>query len=648
MGKILRVDLSKNKITDEDLPSEDVMRKYVGGSGLGLKYLFDEVPPTINPLDPESRLIFMTGPLSGTVWPCSSRHAIVNLDSGFHKSPGNSWGGGFWAAKLRWAGYDGLIVQGKSSGPVYLLLQDGKPMLREASHLWGKETLDTENLIRKELGDPQCSAVCIGPAGERCLPASIILNDQHHAACKGGAGQLMGSKQLKAIAISGRPGNTVPLADIKNLTELALEYRKLIVESPVMGVLSHGGLSTHYDVWPFSMLTWKNLSEEDGEEAAKEWAKQFMDVVRESEVVIRPCFNCPIACHQQIKVGKGPYKDYISSYSGGGGWEGIACRIGVLEGSTSIYLTHLAQRLGTDTAITGGKMGLLYECYEKGLIDKKFADGLELNWGNVDSAIKLLYKFVNQEGIGKLLAEDQDEIARTIGHGAEEFLEGAKGMSMHHDFRESWEFILAHALATCGISPDGFGVDAFFPAMAEEFGYPVGLPRFDKDRAPTAVRLTAMKNRWDNVLGICQFSVYATYPSMDYELKALKYAVGWDFDREEAYLVAERMMNLAHIFALRRGFSIKDDLHVGARLLDGHKVGEYKDNPIRPHFNKLVKNYYGEMGWDRDTGIPLDNTLMKLGLDDLIKEVTELRSLSKYTPIRHKVKGKPVKTNSGQ
>ena len=135
MGKILRVDLSERKIGEEELPSEDVVRKYVGGTGLGLKYLFDEVAPSVGALDPESPLIFMNGPLSGTVWPCSSRYAIINQCSDYPKSPGNSWGGGFWGAKLRWSGYDGLIVNGKSAEPVYLLLQNGKPTLRSASHL---------------------------------------------------------------------------------------------------------------------------------------------------------------------------------------------------------------------------------------------------------------------------------------------------------------------------------------------------------------------------------------------------------------------------------------------------------------------------------------------------------------------------------
>ena len=628
MGKILRVDLSKQKIEDEELPGEDVLRKYVGGTGLGLKYLFDEDTPSRGPLEPESRLIFMTGPLTGTAWPCSSRHCVVGLNPDFPKSPGTSWGGGFWAAKLRWAGYDGLIVQGKSSEPAYLLLRNGKATLCGAKHLWGKETRETEDLIREEIGDPECSAVCIGPAGERCLPGSILLNDQQHVSAKSGAGQLMGSKLLKAIAISGR-GDPVPLADTRRFTENAIEYRQIIVKSPVMDMLGNGGQSTHYDVFPTQMLTYKNLTDSVG---GSVWAKEFMDVVRASQVIVRPCFNCPIGCSQDIIIGKGPYKGYRSRCTGGGVWEGIACRIGIMEGGADIFLTDLANRLGIEVGIMGAKMGLLYECYEKGMIGKEFTDGLELKWGNVDAAVTLLYKFVNQEGIGKLLAKGQDEIAKSIGNGAEEFLEGCKGMAFHHDYRVSWEVILGHAVATCGISPEGFGFDALFPAMAQDFGYPGMPPRFDKDRAALAVQLTAIKNRWDNVLGICQFSVYGTYPSMEYTQQALKLAVGWDFDREEILLLGERLMNLARVFSLRRGLSIDDDLHIGPRLLGGQKAGLYKDKPIRPHLKKMVKDFYSKMGWDSETGIPLDDTLKRVGLDELIEKTRELRPRSVEIP----------------
>lgn len=642
MGKILRIDLSKQKIEEEELPSENVLRKYVGGTGLGLKYLFDETAPSMEPLDPESPLIFMTGPLTGTVWPCSGRHCVISLSTDFAKAAGTSWGGGFWPAKLKWAGYDGIIVQGKSSEPVYLLLKNGKPELREAGHLWGKETRETEDLIRKELGDPECSAVCIGPAGERCLPASILLNDQNHVSGKSGAGQLMGSKLLKAIAISQR-GGSVPVVDAKKLTELALEYQQVIVNSPVTDILGQGGLLTHYGNWTPELLAFKNLSDEEGR---TEWAKELTDVVRASEVIPRPCFNCPLGCCQDTIIGKGPYRGYRSRASGGGQWEGIACRIGIMEGSTVIYITDLANRLGTECGITGAKMGLLYECYEKGMIDKKFTDGLELNWGNADAAIKLLYKFVNQEGIGKLLAKGQDEIAKVIGHGAEKFLAGAKGLAFHHDYRGSWEVILAHAFSTTAISPEGFGFDAMFPAMAQDFGYSGLLPRFDKDRAARAVRLTAIKNRWDNSLGICQFSVYGTYPSMDYTQKALRLAVGWDFDREEVLLQGERLMNLARVFNMKRGYSIKDDMHIGPRLLEGFKTGKYKDKPLRPHLKKIVKDFYSQMGWDTETGVPLDDTLMRVGLDELTEEARKLRPRPVEIPTSPKEESRKAKRKS--
>ncbi len=646
MGKILRVDLTKQTIQDESLPAEHILRKYIGGSGLGLKYLYDEVAPSVAPLDPDSRLVIMTGPLGGTVWPCSSRHAFVNLFNACPKEPGTSAGGGFWAAKLKWAGYDGIIVQGKSSEPVFILIQNGKPVLRDARHLWGKETRETENLIRKELGDPQCSAACIGPAGERCLPGSIVLNDQNHASAKSGAGELMGSKLLKAIAISGR-GKPVPLADVKKLTELALEFRKGILDSPSQRRLAGGGSITRYDKYPPFSIAYKNWSDELGGSA---WIKEVMDVVRASQVIPRPCFNCPIGCAQDIIVGKGPYKGYRSRGGGGGQWGGTCAMIGVMEGSTVIYLTDLANRLGIETGIMGGKMGLLYECYEKGMISKDFTDGLELNWGNADAAVKLLYKYVNQEGIGKLLAKGQEEIAKTIGKGAEQFLGGWKGLTWHWDNRRSWESLLGHVVSTFGIAGEGRGFDTTVPDA--ELGYTEIQPPFDRDRAPVAVQLTAMKYRWEASLGICYFLLRGG-GSMDCILKALNLTTGWDFDREEAFSVGKRAMNLARVFSLRRGLTIQETLHMGPRFLDGHKVAEKtKDKPIRPHLEKMVKEFYGRMGWDAETGIPSEDTLKSLGLDELIDEVRKLKprpveSPTSPTGVRRKPKEKVSKGKKG-
>ena len=205
-GKILRVDLTKETVEDERLPEENTLRKWVGGVGLAIKYLYDEVPPSVGPLEPANRLIFMTGPLGGTAWPCSSRHVVMTVHGDYPKSCGTGWAGGMWPAKLKFAGYDGIIIQGQSKKPVYLSIDSGKAELRDAGHLWGKDTHETEEALQQELQEPTASVLCIGPGGENCITGACIANDRNHMAGKGAGGRVMGSKRLKAISISGRMG----------------------------------------------------------------------------------------------------------------------------------------------------------------------------------------------------------------------------------------------------------------------------------------------------------------------------------------------------------------------------------------------------------------------------------------------------------
>jgi aldehyde:ferredoxin oxidoreductase len=623
MGKILRVDLSKQKIEDEALPNEDVLRKYVGGTGLALKYLYDEAPPSIDPLDPESPLIFMNGPLTGTMWPCSSRYSLVSIDANYPKSAGNSWGGGFWAARLKWEGYDGIIIKGKCSKPSYLFIQRGKIELRDASHLWGKKTRETENLIREELGNTECSIACIGPAGERCLPASIVLTDTNHVAAKSGAGQIMGSKLLKAIVVSGR-GGPVPLADTRKFIELALEYRGLVKGGSISEVIGDGGCIVRYGKLAKRMLlAFKNYTDPLGQ---LEWGRELDQMMAVSKMIPRPCFNCPIGCAQDIIVGKGPYKGYRSRMGGGGQWEGLAGAIGVMEGSTVVYLTDYLNDIGCEAGIVGAVIALLYDCYERGLIDKEFTDGLELNWGNADACLKLLDKYVRQEGIGQLIAKGQKELAKIIGKGADQLLSGYKGAAIHHDHRASWELMLGKVVSTT-TAMEGIGVDNW--ACEPDLGYPEKPPPFDREKAPERVRLTQVKNRLDNCVGICVFSLWSVPGSLNkYVPSALKYAVGWDFDREEAFLLGERVCNLARMISLKRGLTKEDDMDIGPIFLDGFKEGEFKDKPIRPHLPWMVSKYYEYMGWDPETGIPYENTLERLGMQEMIEDVRKLKGNS--------------------
>jgi aldehyde:ferredoxin oxidoreductase len=558
------------------------------------------------------------------------------------KSCGTAWGGGFWAAKLKMAGYDGIIVQGKASKPQYLSIHNCRPELRDATHLWGKDTHETEEYLREELGDPSASVVAIGPAGENILPGALMANDRNHVAAKAGGGTVMGSKRLKCIAISGRLGG-VPVADARGLLECAIEYRKKIMANPLQQLARDGGLARQYDkVADGWTIVVKNYTDELSQ---KPWAMEIFDTIKQSRQIPRPCFNCPISCPYDAIIGKGPYKGYRVTLSGGlENIEGLGGIIGVMEGGTVLYLIDLLDRLGLEAGTIGQTIGVLYEAYEKGMIDEEFTEGLELKWGNADAALVLLEKFIKKEGIGKLLAEGPKGVAKAIGGEAINFMGGYKGVAMAHDYRASWELILCKAVSSGGPVIEGFGVDSW--GCEPEFGYYGRVPRFDKERAPLVVHLTQKKNRWENCLGICIFSTMSVEGSLSqYTPRALSLAVGWDpFSRDDALLLGERVVNIMRLFNLRRGLTIDDDLDIGPRFLEPFKAGPFAGHPAGPHIKEMVQGYYKHMGWEPETGIPTEETLKRVGLDELIPDLRKLGNLNNITPADHAVTKEEVNT----
>jgi len=224
VGKILRVDLSKAKLTDEAPPDEKILRRYVGGTGLAMKFMYDEIPPSVGPDDPDNKVFFMSGPLSGTIAPSSSRHCVMTVNGSMPKSVGTGWSGGNWCANLKQAGYDGVIVEGESKEPVYVWIHEGKAELKDAGHLWGKKTEETLYSLEHELGIPDISVTGIGPAGEAGIKGASVCTDENHLSAKSGAGGALGRKKLKAIAVGGAKLG-VRIADPKRAVMLAYKWR---------------------------------------------------------------------------------------------------------------------------------------------------------------------------------------------------------------------------------------------------------------------------------------------------------------------------------------------------------------------------------------------------------------------------------------
>lgn len=620
MGKLLRVDLNNRTIVEEALPPEETLRKYVGCLGLAMKILTDEVPPSIQATDPDNRLIFLTGPLTGTKVPCANNFVVATINHGTGYTVGTAHSHGFWGAYLKFAGYDGIIVQGASDKPVYLSINNGEFELKDAGHIWGRDTHETEDAVKADIRDPEASVACIGPAGENVIFGACIENDYHHTAAKGGVGAVMGSKKLKAIAVNGQ--NRVHVEDERLLTEIVDKWREDmfregeggLADSPPGSQLRKAGITRLYNyLGKASAVAGKNLTDVD---FGLVYSSNFVNEAKDWKIKPKSCFSCPIACGYVVEITSGPKAGYVATPAGGGeNTEGAAGIIGVLDAGTAIWLTDLHDRLGLDSSSAGCTLGLAYELYERGILTKEDTGGLELKWGNADAAVKLLDMMIKREGIGKILAEGPKKAAELFGGDALKYAVHIKGTGYNlHDWRPAWSVLLGQAIAGAGPCWQAPGADW---VIAPDLGYPKNPPGTVAEGKPKAVKETQIKKLWEDSLGICWFSTWGVLDSSKSAPKALAAVTGWkDFTTEEAFEVGERVINLQRIFNLRRGLTLEHDLDVTPRLLEAPESGVAKGKSIRPFLKDMVMEYYQLMGWERETGRPSQETLRRVGLEE--------------------------------
>jgi aldehyde:ferredoxin oxidoreductase len=628
VGKILRVDLTKGTLTEDKLPPEKELRKYLGGLGLGLDILVNELPLEVKPLDPESRLVFMTGPLTGTPVPSGNNTTIVCLSAETGYTVGSSHSHGFFGPYLKFAGYDGIIIQGAARRPVYLWVSSEKVELRDAEHLWGKDTHESEDILRREIGDKGDIAVAtIGPAGENMIAGAAISNEKHHLFAKAGVGTIMGSKKLKGIAVSARGGRGIRISDGPALLSTALEWRTAAYSPGVWCSLGPKGIDMSYwryvdDEMPkpcFSRhvthtVAVKNLSDPG-------WMGVYRKKLREGGIKnkITPvaCYCCSRRCVYSAEVAEGPFKGYVATLTGGGEvFEATSGLVGILEPGACFFLADYYDRMGVDCGSLGCSISLAFECYERGLLTKKDTDGLELKWGDYETVIKLINKVVNREGFGAVLADGPKKAAERIGGEASKYVIQIKGGGMNlHDWRGAWSNLLGQIISGAGPCWQAAGVDAF--SAEPDLGYPdlSDDPVSPKGKAE-AVWKTQYKKLLEDSLGICWFAAWGVPGSLTFESRAIAAATGWeDFNVEEALTVGKRIITLQRIFNMKHGLTVESDLDVGQRLLDPPISGPAKGKAFGDHLQSLIKEYYGLAGWDPETGSPLPETIQKLRLE---------------------------------
>ena len=618
-GKILRVDLTAGKITTEPLPDESIVRKYVGGFGLGLWYLMKELPMGTAPLEPENPMIFMCGPFTGTRVPAPTNSTLVTLNSDTGYTAGRAHGHGWWGPYMKMAGYDGIIITGASDKWVYLWINDDKVEIRDASKLVGKDTHETEDLIKQDLGfstevGKEVSVNAIGPAGENLCAGGIIEHDKNHSFSHSGAGTIMGSKKLKAIAIRGT--GEVPVADAEKFKTASGEWSKLAVTVGVSSIVGKGGVprGEYVGVKGLVGLSSKNWLVND--------IPGFGDRMSKQKITAKPCYRCPVACAYDVELVEGPYKGFVASLSGGGeNMEGAASIVGAgKEPGEAFYLTDLNDRLGFETSTAGCAMAVAFEAYEKGLLTKEDTDGLELKWGDVKVVETLLKRIAHREGkFANMLADGPKIAAQRVG--LPEASVDIKGSGMNlHDWRRAWGVLLGQAVGggSGWCSP---GADCW--TSEADAGYPEKADPLSPHGKGEEVAATAGLKLWNDSNGTCWFVTWGIPGIVKTTANAMSAAVGWDFTPEEVRLAGDRILALERIFNMKWGLTAEDDINVSPRITDPAPAdaGPAAGLSVAPYMEGWVRDYYQWLGWDRRTGKPLRSTLKKLGLEEYIEEM---------------------------
>lgn len=606
--KILRVDLSNEKIDEEQI-DYDVVRKYVGGTGLGTKFLYEEVSPGVGWSDPDNRLMIFTGPLGGTKVSGSGTFSVVSKGP-MTNLAGASQANGFFGAFLRFSGFDGIIIHGIAKNWSHLHIADGRAELHDAGHLIGKDTWETEDTLRNEL-NKQCSIYSIGPAGENLIRFAAIAGDHGHVVAHNGLGAVMGSKRVKAIsAVRGKGAvavvDPVRLSEkVKALLENAKKADPLL---PKWGTAHIFSMLHTIGALPVRNYT-TNIFPEHEMFTGQYLRTHFKDKTK-------PCWACGMVHCRMMEVTEGPYKGFIGDEPEYEGVAAMSSVIGQTDPGATVMLANLVDRLGMDINETGWVIGWLMECYEKGFLRKNDLDGLEMNWGNAEATVEMLKKIAHRQGCGKLFAEGVKRAAETIGGDALNCaVYTQKGASPRgHDHRARWPELIDTCLSNTGTIEAGGG-----PPQPAQLGLTPLKDEFDPEGVSTMNAKLNGRRQFEDTLGVCRFCIFDFQLTID----CLNAITGWEFDIQEAMNVGGRIVNQLRLFNLRHGL-IKDVEAPSVRYGSTPVDGAAKGISITPHWESIRRNYYQHMGWDPETGRPLPETLKRLDLAHLTKDLKGL------------------------
>lgn len=595
-GKIIRINLSDGSIKTESLKISD-MKDYIGARGLGTKLFFDEVDPRVDPLSPDNKMVFLAGPLTGTIASSGGRYNVVTKGV-LNGTIAASNSGGTFGPEIKYAGYDGFIIEGKAKDPVYLWVNNDQVEIRDASELWGKNTVDTTDLIKASTDD-EAKVACIGPAGENLVKFACVMNEYNRAAGRSGAGAVMGSKNLKAIAVRGTKG--IKVADNKRFLEAIMDARAKLKAHPVTGeglkaygtnilvniLNEHGGLPV------------KNFSEA----AIFSGAEKISGEYQAEKYLVRNkgCFGCSIGCGRVTRIKQGKYQGVGEGPEYEATWA-MGANLALDNFEAISKANFLCNELGLDPITMGGTLSCAVEMAVKGLIPPEDTD-MELQWSDPDLLVEMVKKTAYRDGFGNRLAEGSYRLAESYGH-PEYSMTSKKQELPAYDPRGQQGIGLNYATSNRG----GCHVRGYMTSP-EVLGIPVVVDPDATEGKAELLKLFQDLTALIDSAGLCLFITFALgLPEISEQLRS---ATGVELSDEEFLQAGERIWNLERLFNLKAGFSKEDDILPRRLTEEPMPAGPHQGRVVE--LDKMLPEYYQLRGWN-ENGEPTGEKLALLGI----------------------------------
>jgi aldehyde:ferredoxin oxidoreductase len=622
-SKILKVNLSDGSITHLTV-DENIARQYIGGRGLAARLLFDMMPTGCDPLGPQNKLVFMTGPLAATRLAGSARYVVMAL-SPLTNFLGESYAGGSFAHQLKRAGFDGIVIEGQSPRAVYLVVDSGQARLHEGEGIWGLETKEARDRLVATHGKDFDMAL-IGPAGERQILFACIMQGLGRAAGRTGMGAVMGSKRLKAVLVRGN--HDPALYNKAGVNELVKANARFLIEHPSTKGFRDFGTGRNIDAFnELGNLPTQNFREGSFEHFEKISGETFMKVLVRKE----SCIYCPVRCKKVVEISGSPYGDVLADY-GGPEYETIAS-LGSLcmnEDLAALCMAHqLCNAYGVDTISMGVVAAFAMECYERGLISCDDV-GFEIHWGDPRALLRLIKLTAVREGFGELLCQGVQRMAEKIGKDASQYAAHVKGLEIPmHDPRSKMGLGISYAVAPRGSNHcEGFH-DTFYAGenAAPEIGIVKKVnPYTLEDGKPGMVIAGENWQSFANSAIMCRFTVKETGGKRNVLtiVDALNEATGWGLSMEEVLEAGERAFNICRLLTAREGFDRSLDVlppHFSKPQTRSLAKGNVISSEAMAH---ALNEYYELRGWTQE-GVPKPEHLEKLGMGDVSRSIAQAR-----------------------